>query len=229
MIRVVIADDHRLMREGLQRLVSAEPGMAVVGEACNDIEVLSQVRRGGFDVLMLDLSMPGRSGIELIRRVRSEAPDLGILVLTMHDEQHYAVRAVSAGAQGYLTKENAAAEVIEAICHIASGRPYIGRKVAEELALSVMDPCSGALHSKLSNRELQIFSFIVKGDSLSVIGAELNVSVKTVSAHKARILQKMGMGSFSELVQYAIAHNMLPPLGNGVQGAAAVPTESGRQ
>ncbi|HEX8614119.1 MAG TPA: response regulator transcription factor [Telluria sp.] len=217
MIRVVIADGQRLMREGLNRLVSAQPEFEVIGEAANEAEVLSHVRRGGFDVLMMDLSMPGRCGIDLVRRVRSASPRLGILILTMHDEQRYAAHAISAGAQGYLTKENAVAEVIRAIARIATGRPYISQQVAEELALSMMPARKGALHAALSNRERQVFSCIVAGDTLTAVAAALNVSVKTISSHKARILQKMGMSSVSELVQYAIANGLL---GSSAMGKA---------
>lgn len=209
MIKVAIADDHRLMREGLRQILFREPDMVVVGEATNDIDVMSLVRKGGIDVMTMDLSMPGRSGIELIRRVRQEAPGLAVLVLTMHDEQHYAVRAIRAGAQGYLTKENAGIELIDAIRQLAAGKPYISPKVAEQLALNLMTPHTGLQHAVLSDRELQVFSMLVSGTSVSAVAADLTLSVKTVSAHKARILQKMGMSNLSEMVQYAVSHKLL--------------------
>ncbi len=209
MIKVAIADDHRLMREGLRQILFREPDMVVVGEATNDIDVMSLVRKGGIDVMTMDLSMPGRSGIELIRRVRQEAPGLAVLVLTMHDEQHYAVRAIRAGAQGYLTKENAGIELIDAIRQLAAGKPYISPKVAEQLALNLMTPHNGLQHAVLSDRELQVFSMLVSGTSVSAVAADLTLSVKTVSAHKARILQKMGMSNLSEMVQYAVSHKLL--------------------
>lgn len=209
MINVVIADDHRLMREGLRQILYREPDIAVVGEATNDIDVMFQVRKGGLDVITMDLTMPGRSGIELIRRVRQEVPDLPVLILTMHDEQHYAVRAIRAGAQGYLTKENAGIELIDAIRQLAAGKRYISAKVAEQLALNLMAPRAGMQHSQLSDRELQVFSLLVAGISVSAVAADLMLSVKTVSAHKARILQKMGMSNLSEMVQYAVSHKLL--------------------
>ena len=209
MINVVIADDHRLMREGLRQILDREPDIAVVGEATNDIDVMDQVRKGGIDVVTMDLTMPGRSGIELIRRVRQEAPELPILVLTMHDEQHYAVRAIRAGAQWYLTKENAGIELIDAIRQLAAGRCHISARVAEHLAMNLMAPTAGMPHSQLSNRELQIFSLLVAGTSVSAAAADLMLSVKTVSAHKARILQKMGMSNLSQMVQYAVSHKLL--------------------
>ena len=209
MIRIVIADDHRLMREGLRQLVGAGKGMQVVGEATNESEVMSHVRSSSFDVLLLDLSMPGGSGVELIRRVRNESPSPAVLVLTMHDERLYAVRAIRAGALGYLTKETAVTDVLRAIEQVAEGRPYISEKFSEELAHSIMNPSPDALHSRLTDRELQVFMKIVAGDTLNDVADALYLSVKTVSAHKTRILQKMEMRNVTELVQYAILHGML--------------------
>ena len=135
MIRIVIADDHTLMREGLKRIFEGNDEITVVGEAIDGFSVISQVRKGGFDMLLLDLSMPGRSGIDLIRQIRTEAPKLPILVLTMYEEEQYAVRSIRAGAQGYLTKESAGDQLVNAIKKVASGRPYISMEVAEQLAL----------------------------------------------------------------------------------------------
>lgn len=210
MIKVVIADDHRLMREGLRGILETAGDITVSGEATSEPEVMSSVRDGNFDVLLLDLSMPGRSGIELVRRVHTEFPAVRILVLTMHAEEHFAVRTIRAGAHGYLTKENAVAQVVKAIRVVASGRPFISMKVAEEMALHVMAPDVTMLHSQLSDRELQVFSLLVTGSSVSEIAAQLNVSVKTVSAHKAHILQKMGMKGIAHMVQYALAQGLLP-------------------
>jgi DNA-binding NarL/FixJ family response regulator len=210
MIKVVLADDHRLMREGLRAILEGAEDIMVSGEATSEPEVMARVRGGNFDVLLLDLSMPGRSGIELIRRVHANFPAARILVLTMHAEEHFAVRAIRAGAHGYLTKENAVAQVVKAIRVIASGRPFISTRVAEELALHVMAPDVTMLHSQLSDRELQVFTLLVTGSSVSQIAAQLNVSVKTISAHKANILQKMGMKGIAHMVQYAVAQGLLP-------------------
>lgn len=209
MVRLVIADDHTIMREGLKRILNGAENIEVVGEAVNGFEVLAKVREGGFDLLLLDLSMPGRSGIELIRQIKSEAPKLPILVLTMHEEEQYAVRTIRAGARGYLTKESAGTQLLSAIAKVASGRPYISAEVAEQLALEIMEPHDSLPHERLSNRELEVFKLLVHGKSITEIADSLHLSVKTISTHKTRMLQKMRMHSLAELVQYAVAQNMI--------------------
>ncbi|MDP3841157.1 MAG: response regulator transcription factor [Oxalobacteraceae bacterium] len=209
MVRLVIADDHTIMREGLKRILSGAENIEVVGEAVNGFEVLAKVREGGFDLLLLDLSMPGRSGIELIRQIKSEAPKLPILVLTMHEEEQYAVRTIRAGARGYLTKESAGTQLLSAIARVASGRPYISAEVAEQLALEIMEPHDSLPHERLSNRELEVFKLLVHGKSVTEIADSLHLSVKTISTHKTRVQQKMHMHSLAELVQYAVAQNMI--------------------
>ena len=211
MIRIVIADDHTLMREGLKRILEGDDEITVVGEAIDGFSVLEQVRKGGFDLLLMDLSMPGRSGIDLIRQIRKEAPSLPILVLTMYEEEQYAVRSIRAGAQGYLTKESAGAQLVTAIRRIASGRPYISMEVAEQLAMNIMAPEKELPHQQLSNREFEIFNLLAKGKTITKIGTQLHLSVKTVSTHKSRIFHKMGMHSLAEIVQYALAHHLLAP------------------
>lgn len=211
MIRIVIADDHTIMREGLKRILDGAEDIEVVGEAVDGFEVLAHVRKGGFDLLMLDLSMPGRSGVDLIRQIKDEMPKLPILVLTMHDEEQYAVRAIRAGARGYLTKESAATQLVSAIRRVASGRPYISLEVAEQLAMDVMPASEDLPHKQLSDREFEVFSLLVGGKSITEIAELLHVSVKTVSTHKTRILHKMGVSSLADLVQYAVAHRLLTP------------------
>ncbi len=211
MIRIVIADDHTLMREGLKRIFEGNDEITVVGEAIDGFSVISQVRKGGFDMLLLDLSMPGRSGIDLIRQIRTEAPKLPILVLTMYEEEQYAVRSIRAGAQGYLTKESAGDQLVNAIKKVASGCPYISMEVAEQLALGIMTPEKEMPHTQLSDREFEVFNLLASGKSITDIGAQLHLSVKTVSTHKSRILTKMGMHSLAEIVQYAVTHNLLAP------------------
>lgn len=211
MIRIVIADDHTLMREGLKRIFEGNDEITVVGEAIDGFSVISQVRKGGFDMLLLDLSMPGRSGIDLIRQIRTEAPKLPILVLTMYEEEQYAVRSIRAGAQGYLTKESAGDQLVNAIKKVASGRPYISMEVAEQLALGIMTPEKEMPHTQLSDREFEVFNLLASGKSITDISAQLHLSVKTVSTHKSRILTKMGMHSLAEIVQYAVTQNLLAP------------------
>lgn len=214
MIRIVIADDHTIMREGLKRILDGADDIEVVGEAVDGFEALAHVRRGGFDLLMLDLSMPGRSGVELIRQIKDEMPKLPILILTMHEEEQYAVRAIRAGARGYLTKESAGTQLVSAIRKVASGRPYISLEVAEQLAMDVMPSSEDLPHKQLSNREFEVFTLLVSGKSITEIADFLHLSAKTVSTHKTRILTKMNMNSLAEMVQYAVQHRLLGPLKN---------------
>ena len=210
MIRIVIADDHTIVREGLKQLLSAASDLAIVGEAANGTEVMQQVRSGtGIDVLLLDMSMPGKSGIELIKQVRSEKPKLRIMVLSMHEEEQYAVRAIKAGASGYLTKQSASALLVSAIRKVAGGGAFISGPVAEQLALDAMPQTQGPPHSSLSDREFQVFNLLVSGKTVSDIARELNLSVKTVSTHKVRIMQKMNLHNQTELIRYAISHRLI--------------------
>jgi DNA-binding NarL/FixJ family response regulator len=153
--------------------------------------------------------MPGRSGVDLIHQIKDEFPKLPILILTMHEEEQYAVRAIRAGANGYLTKESAGTQLVTALRKVASGRPYISMEVAEQLAMSAMPAKGDASHSSLSDREFEVFCHLAKGKSITEIGDMLHLSVKTVSTHKTRIMQKMELNSISDLVQYAIAHHLL--------------------
>lgn len=211
MIRIVIADDHTIMREGLKRILQEVEDIEVIGEAVDGFEVLATVRKAGFDLLLMDLSMPGRSGVDLIRQIKDEAPKLPILVLTMHEEEQYAVRAIRAGASGYLTKESAGTQLVTAIRKVASGRPFISLEVAEQLAIDAMPARNELPHKDLSDREFEVFNLLVSGKSITEIAVMLHLSVKTVSTHKTRILQKMDSNSLAELVQYAIAHGLLAP------------------
>jgi DNA-binding NarL/FixJ family response regulator len=210
LIRIVIADDHAIVREGLKRIVSSAAEMEVVGEAANGAEVMQRVRELGFDVLMLDLSMPGRSGMELIKLVRTEKPSLRVLVLSMHQELQYAVRAIRSGASGYLTKESAPEQLVQAIRKIAAGGAFVSAEVAEQLALGSMPGGQNTSppHESLSNREFEVFNQLVIGTSVTDIASQLKLSVKTVSTHKANLMQKMGMHNQSELVRYAIKHGL---------------------
>jgi DNA-binding NarL/FixJ family response regulator len=209
MIRIVVADDHTIVREGLKQLLTAAGDLEVVGEAQNGFEVMERVRALDFDLLLLDMSMPGKSGIELIKQVHAEKPRLRVLVLSMHEEHQYAVRAIRAGAAGYLTKEGASAQLVSAIRKVAGGGAYISAAVAEQLALGAMPDAKGPPHSALSDREFQIFRMIAEGRSVSDIAERLNLSVKTVSTHKANILQKMNMSTQAELIKYALTHRLV--------------------
>ena len=215
MIRVVIADDHTLVREGLKQLLRAAGGIDVIGEARDGHDVLKVVRESDFDVLLLDMSMPGKSGMELIKQVKSEKPRLRILVLSMHQEHQYAVRAIKSGASGYLTKDSASALLVSAIEKVAGGGAFISAEVAEQLALGAMPQSEGLPHTALSDREYQVFRMLVSGQAVTAIAAVLNLSVKTVSTHKARLMEKMGIDNQAELVRYAIRHRLVDDWGDG--------------
>lgn len=209
MVRIVVADDHTIVREGLKQILAGQPDFEVVAEASDGHEALKRVRELDFDVLLLDMSMPGKSGVELIKQVKSEKPKLRILVLTMHEEHQYAVRAIRAGASGYLTKEGASSQLVTALRKVAAGGAFISAEVAEQLALNAMPDATGPLHERLSDREFQVFRMIAEGKSVSEIAERLNLSVKTVSTHKANLLQKMNMTTQGELIRYALEHNLV--------------------
>jgi DNA-binding NarL/FixJ family response regulator len=206
MIRVMLADDHTLVREGLKQLLATAEGIEVAGEAADGDQALALVRAADFDIAVLDLSMPGLSGIDLVKRVKQERPGLKVLVLSMHGERQYAVRALKAGASGYLTKDSAAAQLVGAIRKIAAG----GVQISEAAAAQLIAGGGGEAepHAALSDREFEVFRMLVAGQGLSEIAGRLHLSVKTVSTHKTRILQKMGMASTAELVRYAVERKL---------------------
>lgn len=210
-MKLLIADDHAILRAGLKHLLSDYPDIEVGGEAANGQEVLAQVRNQPWDALLLDMTMPGKSGIELIKQIKIIAPKLPILVLSMHKEDLYAVRTLKAGASGYLCKDNAEDQLVAALRKVAGGGHYISPAVAERLALDSLqgDQRDVPPHTRLSDREYQIFQSIVAGASVTEIADALNLSVKTVSTHKSHILEKMGCDSIAELVRYAIQHELL--------------------
>lgn len=209
--KVLLADDHTIIRDGLKQILADTNDLVVVGEAANGIEVIQQVREKDLDVLVLDISMPGRNGLELIRLVKDEKPDLPILILSMHHEDQYAVRALHAGASGYLTKESDSELLMSAIRRIAAGGVYISNKVAELMVRGTQPSGETQPHTLLSDRELQVFSMLVTGAGLTTIADELCLSVKTVSTHKTHILQKMNLANTADLVRYAIAHQLSEP------------------
>jgi len=208
MTRILIADDHSLIREGLRSVFSAEPDLQVCGEAACAQDVLDLIESAKPDVLTLDFSMPGTSGFDLIKRVRQFRPELPVLVLTMHDEQAYGLRAMRAGANGYITKGGETVELLAAIRKVASGRPYVSAFLAEQLALNAMPGGSKANHDELSNREMQVLQLLVAGKTVTEIATNLNVSSKTISTHKARILARLKLQSVADLVRYAIEHRL---------------------
>jgi len=209
MTRILIADDHAIVRDGLRRILQGAAGLEVVGEAVDGDDVMARVRQGGFELLLLDMSMPGKSGIELIKWTKLTRPELAVLVLSMHQEEQYAVRAIRAGASGYVTKESASALLVAAIRKVADGGLYISPGVAEQLAHTLRPQTETLPHQTLSDREYEVFSLLVAGGTVSDIAARLHLSGKTVSTHKARVLEKMGMDSVADLVRYAMTHKLV--------------------
>ncbi len=210
MIRLLIADDHLMFRQGIRGLLADQEDMQVVAEAANYGEVMNALRSHEFEVAVVDLSMPGRDGIEMITHVKALRPALRILVLTMHHEEQYAARALRAGANGYLTKGSAAEQLVTAIRRLATGGEYVCADVAERLALEYgRNDSADRPHTRLSNREYRVFEMLVAGKTGSEIARELSLSAKTVSTHKMRLLRKMNLRSQTELVRYAIAHGLI--------------------
>jgi DNA-binding NarL/FixJ family response regulator len=204
MIRILLADDHEIVRDGLKRILAAAGDLQVAGEASSGDQALALVRANDYDVAMLDMSMPGLSGIDLIKRLKAEKPALKLLVLSMHGEHQYAARALKAGASGYLTKDSAAEQLVGALRKIAAG----GVHISEAAAAGLMG-AEQRLHGALSDREFEVMRLLAAGRSPTEIGEQLHLSVKTVSTHKARILEKLELGSTAELVRYALEHKLL--------------------
>jgi DNA-binding NarL/FixJ family response regulator len=196
------------VRDGLRHILRGAASFEVAGEACDAATTVALTRSTPAQVLVLDLSMPGRNGIELIRQIKDEKPELRVLVLTMHAEQQYAVRAFKAGASGYLTKESASAELVGAVTKLASGGVYVSLAMAERFAQSLNEPADALPHQRLSDREFDVFRRIAAGQTITEIAQELCVSSKTVSTYKTRILEKMQMPHENGLVRYAIRHKL---------------------
>ena len=207
-LEVLVADDHAIIRDGLKKILADTEDLVVAGEAANGAAVMEKVRAREWSLLVLDISMPGRNGLDLIKLVKAERPKLPILIFSMHHEEQYAVRAIRAGASGYLSKEGDTDLLLPAMRKVALGGSFISPKVAE-LLVSDMAPQDNRLpHTLLSDREFDVFSRIVRGVGLTAIAEELHLSVKTVSTHKTHILTKMNMATQVDLVRYAIDHGL---------------------
>jgi DNA-binding NarL/FixJ family response regulator len=206
-IRVLLADDHEIVRDGLKRILAASSDVQVAGEAANGDEALALVRANDYDLALLDMSMPGLSGIDLVKRLKAEKPKLKLLVLSMHGEPQYAARALKAGAAGYLTKDSAAEQLVGAIRKVAAGGVHVSEAAAAGLLAASTG--EGPPHSRLSDREFEVFKQLAGGASPTEIARRLKLSVKTVSTHKTRIQEKLGIASTAELVRYALEHQLL--------------------
>ena len=208
MIKIMIADDHAIVREGLKQIVADTTYLVVTGEAKNEQETLKLVRKGDYDIILLDIAMPGRGGLDVLKQLKQEKPKLPVLILSMYPEEQYAVRALKMGAAGYLTKVSAPDELIKAIKKISAGRKYISSSLAEKLALDLEVDTEKPPHEILSDREFQVMCMIASGKTVKQIAEELFLSMNTISTYRARVLEKMRMKTNSELTRYAIKNRL---------------------
>jgi len=209
MINILVADDHAVVRAGLKQLVNDNKDMEVTDEASNGEEALGKALKNNHDVILLDITMPGRNGLDLIKELKSQGSAVKILVLTIHPEEQYAMRVLKAGASGYLTKESAPVELISAIRKVASGGRYVSSSLAEKLAFELIDNTGKPSYQALSDREYQVMCMIAKGERLNKIANELTLSVKTISSYRSRILQKLNFKNNAELIRYAINNHLV--------------------
>jgi len=209
MLKILIADDHPVFRRGLKQIIAETTDIVVADEAADGLEVLNKVKARDFDLVLLDISMPGKTGIDVLAQLKYERPKLPVLMLSMHPEEQYAVRALKAGASGYLTKEGAPDELGAAIRKVSTGGKYVSASLAEKLASMVQKEGGELPHQTLSNRELRVMCLIASGKTVSEIARELSLSVKTISTYRSRILDKMKMKNNAELTRYAINNSLI--------------------
>jgi DNA-binding NarL/FixJ family response regulator len=207
-IHVLIADDHAIVRQGLKQILSETEDLLVTGEADDGAEALNLARQQPWDVFLLDVSMPNRNGIDTLKQLKKEFPRLPVLILSMHPEEQYAVRALKAGASGYLTKQSAPELLVTAIRQVASGKKYLSPAVAQQLAEAISDNSDKSPHERITDREYQVLVMIAAGKTLTQIADSLNLGVATVSTYRARLLEKMGLKSTAELIRYGLEHGL---------------------
>jgi DNA-binding NarL/FixJ family response regulator len=208
-IRVFIADDHAIVREGLKQILAESPDIIVAGEAENGLDAIKLFRKSKCHVMLLDISMPDRSGIDVLKQVKKENPEIAVLMLSMHREDQYAIRSLKAGAAGYLTKQSAPRELVTAIRQVAAGQKYVSAALAQALASQVGEDHETPVHETLSDREYQTLMRIASGKTVSEIAQELSLSVKTISEYRARLLVKMKLKNSAELTHYAIRNQLV--------------------
>ena len=208
-IRVLIADDHAIIRQGLKQILSDTDDLEVTGEADGGVKALQMIRDNCYDVVLMDVSMPDRNGIDSLKLIKKEFAKLPVLMLSMHPEEQYAIRALRAGAAGYLSKQGAPEQLVTAIRQVASGKKFVSAAVAEELANSIGEDFDKPAHEKLSDREYQTLCMIASGKTLTQIAEQLNLSVKTVSVYRARLLEKMKLRNNAELTHYGLKHGLV--------------------
>jgi DNA-binding NarL/FixJ family response regulator len=209
MIRILIADDHQIVRAGLKQFIAGEIDMQVAAEAATGAEALAAAARGGIDVVLLDISLPDQSGVDVLKRLKQVHPDLPVLILSGYAEQQYALNLLRGGAAGYLNKEAADAELVGAIRTVAQGRRYVSPTLAQQLAADLTGAGDEPLHAQLSEREFQIFRRLAAGATVSQIAGDLHLSVKTISTYRTRILEKMNMKANADLTYYAIKNGLI--------------------
>jgi two-component system, NarL family, invasion response regulator UvrY len=209
MINTLIADDHAIVRRGIKQIISEDPEIIVLGEASNSDEIMAQLYDHDWDVFVLDITMPGKNGLDVLIEIKQKRPEIKVLILSMHPEEEIALRALKTGASGYLNKDSVPGELIRAIRKINDGGKYISSELAESIAFSVDKNLAISPHELLSDREFQVMCLIASGNTLSQIAYELSLSVKTVSTYRTRILEKMHMKSNVELTHYAIKHKLV--------------------
>lgn len=209
MIKVLIADDHQIFRKGLKHTIDDVPGMRVTGEAGNGKEVLSKVANNHYDVVILDIAMPGPSGVEILKQLKSENPSLSVLVLSMYPEEQYALRVMKAGAAGYLTKDADEEKIVEAIHKIHRGGKYVTPTLAEKLAFAFQLDFEKQAHETLSDREYEVMCLIAAGNSIGDIAKRLNLALSTISTYRSRILEKTGLRNNAEITNYAFKHGLI--------------------
>ncbi|MCX7897920.1 MAG: response regulator transcription factor [Rhodocyclaceae bacterium] len=208
-IRVLIADDHAIVRQGFRQIFSETEDLVVAGEADDGAEALQLARQIEWDVFLLDVTMPNRNGIDTLKQLKKEFPRLPVLILSMHPEEQYAVRAIKAGASGYLTKQSAPEQLVTAIRQVARGKKYVSPAVAEQLANAISTDTEKLPHELLTDREFQVFRMIAAGKPLTQIAEELNLAVATISTFRTRILEKTGLKSNAEIIRYGIEHGLV--------------------
>jgi two-component system invasion response regulator UvrY len=209
MIRILVADDHAIVRDGLKQIVSDTSDMVVAAEVSNGREALKKALEDDYDVVLLDITMPDRSGLDILKEIKSQKPELPVLILSMHPEEQYAVRALKAGAAGYLTKESAPEELIRAMRRVSGGGKYVTSSLAEKLASVLKTGAEKPLHQALSDREYQVLCMIASGKRVKQIANELLLSTKTISTYRSRVLRKMNMNNNIELTRYAIQNQLV--------------------
>lgn len=210
MIKVLITDDHAVVRKGLKQIIDETPGMLAVDEAASGHEAMEKIRKNEYDVVLLDIAMPGKSGLDTLKELKLERPSLPVLILTIYPEEQYALRVLKAGAAGYLTKESAPAELVTAIKKVSEGGRYVSPSLAEKLVFNIGTDTDIDPHEKLSDREYQVMCLIASGKTVSDIADEMSLSVKTISTYRTRILEKMGMKNNAEMTHYAIKKELVP-------------------